>query len=316
MAVNMDNPRQWEEDISRSVAFYNEWFLNFAPRVYRETRRRTTEEVKSALKWTRDLTDISPVVLRKYPQVLQTLRMSTAPPIARDRLIGLGGLRRTLVANMEDNQRLPPQMDEESVEEELLRVGSLISSLADPDIFPWLVENRTPRDNEASRAATIVADRLLASVANPIIRNAQEERQLKAMGKWLGERGYTQVHGVNFDEMMPGTFSFRLDVEGMQQGGGTVKVNIDAAVMPQTLPPGELPIFIEAKSAGDFTNTNKRRKEDTNRADNLRRKHGESMQYVLFLCGFFNMTYLSYMANANIDWVWEHRIDDLEGFGI
>src|SRR5207247_772232 len=41
---------------------------------------------------TQNLTDISPGVLRANPTVLPMLRMATAPPIARDRLIGLAGV--------------------------------------------------------------------------------------------------------------------------------------------------------------------------------------------------------------------------------
>jgi hypothetical protein len=32
----------------------------------------------------------------------------------------------------------------------------------------------------------------------------------------------------------------------------------------------------------------------------------------LFLCGYFDSGYLGYEAAEGIDWVWEHRISDLE----
>ena len=38
--------------------------------------------------------------------------------------------------------------------------------------------------------------------------------------------------------------------------------------MPKTSPAGELPLLFEAKSAGDFTNTNKRRKEEATKWHN------------------------------------------------
>jgi hypothetical protein len=49
---------------------------------------------------------------------------------------------------------------------------------------------------------------------------------------------------------------------------------------------------------------------------NLRRQHGEQLQFVLFLCGYFDSGYLGYAAADGIDWVWEHRIDDLVQFGL
>lgn len=77
-----------------------------------------------------------------------------------------------------------------------------------------------------------------------------------------------------------------------------------------------MPILIEAKSAGDFANTNKRRKEEATKVRQLRTRYGETLQYVLFLCGYFDAGYLGYEAAEGIDWVWEHRIEDLEMLGV
>lgn len=73
---------------------------------------------------------------------------------------------------------------------------------------------------------------------------------------------------------------------------------------------------IEAKSAGDFTNTNKRRKEEAAKVIQLRKQHGKKVRYILFLCGYFDGGYLGYEAAEGIDWVWEHRMDDLSKFGL
>ena len=35
-----------------------------------------------------------------------------------------------------------------------------------------------------------------------------------------------------------------------------------------------------------------------------------------FLCGYFDAGYLGYEAAERIDWIWEHRIDDLEKLGL
>ena len=105
--VNSNKPGRWKDDIARSVDFYNDWFLRFAPKAYCETRQKTTVQVEAALKWTRNLGDISPELLRAHPEVLPMLRMATAPPIARDRLIGLAGVSRNLVSSMEDHGKVP-----------------------------------------------------------------------------------------------------------------------------------------------------------------------------------------------------------------
>jgi hypothetical protein len=95
-----------------------------------------------------------------------------------------------------------------------------------------------------------------------------------------------------------------------------VKVPIDVVVQPEQLRKDRLPILIEAKSAGDFTNTNKRRKEEATKVHQLRETFGRSVTFVLFLCGYFGSEYLGYVAAEGIDWVWEHRIDDLKHLGL
>ena len=44
--------------------------------------------------------------------------------------------------------------------------------------LPIRATRSSPDEKDVCRAATIVADRLCGSYANPIIRNAQEQRQL------------------------------------------------------------------------------------------------------------------------------------------
>jgi len=87
-------------------------------------------------------------------------------------------------------------------------------------------------------------------------------------------------------------------------------------IMPKRTARGELPLFFEAKSAGDFTNTNKRRKEEAIKMTQLRSTLGYGVRFNLFLCGYFDSGYLGYEAAEGIDWVWEHRIDDLALFGL
>ena len=103
MAVNRDKPDLWKDDIACSVDMYNEWFIRFAPEAFRSTRMQTTQKVEDTLKATQNLTDISPALLKAKPEVLSTLRMSTCPPLAVDRLIGLAGVVRNLVCGYFDS---------------------------------------------------------------------------------------------------------------------------------------------------------------------------------------------------------------------
>lgn len=86
--------------------------------------------------------------------------------------------------------------------------------------------------------------------------------------------------------------------------------------MPGTAKAGEFPLLLEAKSAGDYTNTNKRRKEEATKFHQLRSEYGEQVRLILLLCDYFDTGYLEYEAAEGIDWVWEHRLDDLVECGV
>lgn len=316
--INSDKPHLWKKDIAASVDQFNQWFIRFAPDTFRATRRTTTEKVKRALIATRDLHDITPGTLKANPEAISTLRMCTAPPLAVDRLIGLADTSKSLVGSMEAG-KLASRMAPAVLDGNLTKICDIVGRLLDCDIFPWLdgAKARKATNLERDRAATIVADRLCSAVANPIVRNAQEQRQLKLIGDWLEARGYKRKSHPAAEplaRMQPGTYAFRMNlVVGRTQ---RVNIPVDVVVQPHKPKKGRIPILIEAKSAGDFTNTNKRRKEEATKVHQLRAAYGESVKFVLFLCGYFGSDYLGYEAAEGIDWVWEHRMDDLAKIGI
>lgn len=320
MGVNLDKPGRWKHDIARSVDMYNEWFMAFAPEAFRATRLQTTASVERTLQLTGNMTDLQPSIIEQYPEMLPTLRMSTCPPLAVDRLIGLAGVPAGVVKSMELKKRLPLRMDAINREGALTKIIGVVEKMLDPDILVWLKRSEPPQDDEIHRAATIIADRLCGAVANPIVRNAQERRQLAAIRTWLEAQGYQHLAAssiIQFERMPSGTFTFHKNVAvTLQDGVRNVNIPVDAVIMPKNARLGNLPLFFEAKSAGDFTNTNKRRKEEAIKMTQLRATYGSSVQFNLFLCGYFDSGYLGYEAAEGIDWVWEHRIDDLALFGL
>ncbi|MCI0334650.1 MAG: XamI family restriction endonuclease [Planctomycetes bacterium] len=317
MPVNLNKPSRWKADIALSVDEYNQWFLRFAPQTFREEREKAVCGVEAMLERTNRLRQFTTAELRTHPSILFALRMSTAPPIARDRLVGLADVPKTMVNAMEKRGVLPPRMKSATIESHLERMVRMVMRLIDADIFPWIETKVSPTDEQVHRAATIVADRLCGANADPIVRNAQEQRQLAKIKAWLERRGYEDYSGrVTLDTMQPGQFAFRLNAPGLKEDMKPVNIPIDAVVKPLKAKPRQLPLLIEAKSAGDFTNTNKRRKEEATKVGQLRRKYGAKVQYVLFLCGYFNSGYLGYEAAEGIDWIWEHRMDDLVKLGL
>jgi len=236
---------------------------------------------------TKNLTDVRLELLKAKPSVLPSLRMSTCPPLAVDRLIGLVSVSGNLVKTMEKRNRFPPRMPKRELGGNLKRIGEIIENMADPDVFVWLERGDDPSEQELYRAATIVADRLCGAVANPIIRNAQEKRQLTAIGEWLTALGYRHLpsgKGTNYDDLQPGTYSFRLNVPVEQKGTAkTINIPVDVVVMPNAA------------------------KAEATKMNQLRRIHGDNVRYILFLCGYFDSGYLGYEAAEGIDWVWEHQ---------
>ena len=320
MTFNRVNPDRWKADIAQSVDMYNDWFLRFAPEAYRNTRIQTTKDVEATLKATRNLTDISVSLLRDKPSILPTLRMAACPPLARDRLIGLAGVPKNLVKVMEKDKKLPPRLSRQKTDDALEKVATIFQKMADKDILVWLERGDEPSEQEIYRAASVIADRLCGADANPIIRNAQEERQLTALASWLEDQGYVKLptgEQRSYDSMDPGTFGFRMNVPAEQEGTDRqVNIPVDAVIMSKEAGSGDLPLLVEAKSAGDYTNVNKRRKEEAAKMGQLRQSYGVNIKYILLLCGYFNCGYLGYEAAEGIDWVWEHRIEDFGEFGL
>lgn len=317
MSINRDKPDLWKADVAASVDQFNRWFIEFAPETFRSTRLTTTERVEKALLVTKDFASITTEFLRQNPAILPTLRMATCPPLARDRLSGLAGVSKVNVSALESGKipaKLPPAARDTALE----KLVAILNQLLDKDIFPWLATGKTPTEEERYRASTIVADRLCGSLSDPIIRNAQEQRQLAIIERYLAAKGYkrhTHSKATPINCMEPGTFSFRQIVIG-RKDESTVNIPIDVVIQPLAAKLPILPIMIEAKSAGDFTNVNKRRKEEAAKMIQLRAEHGIGVRYILFLCGYFDSGYLGYEAAEGIDWVWEHRLEDIDLLGL
>lgn len=163
--------------------------MKFAPKAYRDSRKKTIASVEQGLALTQDLTTITPDLIKTNPGILPTLRMSICPPLARDRLIGLADSTKNFVGCLEGG-KLPPHLAKELLDVHLKKITAILSQIQDVDVFPWIEEKRKPTNEERYRSSTIVADRLCGAVAEPIVRNAQEKRQLALIEKYLTERGY------------------------------------------------------------------------------------------------------------------------------
>ncbi|MGF0304616.1 XamI family restriction endonuclease [Rhodococcus rhodochrous] len=240
--INADKPAEWKSDVVASVQLYNDWFLEAAPAAYRDTRQRVVNDVENLFTATREMRQITPDVIRMHPAIVATLRMSTAPPIARDRLTGLAGLPNGLVKTLEDG-KLPLRMKPWDLTGHLENICVVIDELLDTDLFDWLGTDRAPDPQQRELAAVVVSDRRCGAVADPIVRNAQETRQLLIIEGWLTARGYekrSHPSSEPLQSMAAGTFSFRQNViVNSEDAGKSINMPIDAVIQPHVpLPHG------------------------------------------------------------------------------
>lgn len=314
ISLNNKRTEQWKADVAQSIAFYNDWFLNFAPQTYMAERRKATAVVEKTFKATVDLTQMTSEALFSEPSLLHVLRMLTAPPIARDRLSGLASLPKTTIEALEDGRF--PRQGGRQIENGVGRIIAVIDQLLDRQLFEWLDNGKRPTGAERRRAASVIADRLCGAEANPIIRNEQERRQIAALTAYLGQKGYRMMTSRDigdFRTMSAGTYCDHLTVMVEDDAGSKrTKIPVDMVVKPLNSEIYDLPVLIECKSAGDYTNTNKRQKEEAQKMQQLRSTYGNNLHYVLFLCGYFDTPFQGYVASEGIDWVWEHRIEDFD----
>lgn len=306
MAINIHDQEKWNADIKESVRTYNEWFQSYTPKIYYSVREASAHMIDRFFVDSNNMTELSVGFLQQYPHYLGILRLAAAPPVARDRLKGLSQIQAgTLIKKMEESQNWIMSNQQEDLE----RMLSVISKLLDRELFGWIAENRTPSDKELLKAKAVLTDRMSASRADSIIRNSQEKRQLDILTTFLDGKGYTQVVGLSpLEQLKAGQYTIHSSL--FHTGSGQpVAISIDLSIRSKKN--GQL-ILLEAKSAGDFVNVNKRRKEEAQKFRQIMEEYGDQVQYLLFLGGYFDERYLQYMSSEGMDWLWEHKQEDLE----
>ena len=305
---------RWKEDIAASVAEYNAWYLRFSATAYQEARAEAVQVVERTLKTTNFLRRIDAATLWRNPGIIQGLRMTSSPTWAVDRLIGISGAKASLIKNMEENSTGRNRENKMRPHTEVI-IATIVAGI-DHNLLPWLDPKRAPTPTEYRRAFEIMTDRLAISIANPVIRNEQETRQIRALSAWLDAREYRNDPNATYERMIPGTYRVQLKVQGRRDNGNNVNIPVDIAIMPAEAAPGSRPILMECKSAGDFANVNKRRKEESDKHRNLVNRYGDGVLYVLYLSGYFDANYLAYEQDAGIQCFWHHRIEDLGQLGL
>lgn len=306
MGNRLNDPSAWDPDIAQSVSEYDDWYLSESPGMFAAARGRAVVEAANAMDATADFAKFDADSLIAHPGALFVARMSVSPPMARDRFVGFSGANKSLVTTMERNGVIPAKA--RRVQMQLQVMCDFLAPLLDPGLFCWLAENRPPTAAERDKALVVIGERLASAFYLPTLRNAQEGRQKEAMRAYLEGEDFEESSALAF-EMPPGTFGFGRNVRVVREDGEPQNLPVDCVVSPLD---ASLPLAcVELKSAGDFTNVNKRRKEESDKHDALTRTHGDRAVFLLQLFGYFGRSYLGFEASAGIDWAWDHRLSDL-----
>jgi len=309
MGNSAKRPSDWQTDIDQSVSEYDGWYLARAPAMFLQARGRAVAAVEEAMLATEDFRQFTPNALAHSPAVLTVARMCVSPPMARDRFVGFSGANKSLVTVMERDAVIPANA--RRLDMQLVVMCDFLRPLLDPTLFSWLEAKRSPTQVERERAMLVIGERLTATYYLPMLRNTQEVRQKDLMRTYLESEGFEESSLLPF-EMPSGTFCFGRNVPVARADGVRQNLPVDCVVAPQR---EDLPLVcVEMKSAGDFTNVNKRRKEESDKHDALKRKYGDRVVFLLQLFGYFGTTYLSFEAAAKIDWAWDHRLSDLAAY--
>ena len=310
------------KDIELSVSRYNEWYKSFAPKAYERAYQKAKQEVERLFDVTDNLTRLAAEIFIKDPSLLEILRHVASPPLAHDRLAGLVKLPPQIASALKKakaGQNVRASLTQKAVK----NIVDLVLAFSDRNIIPWIKKHpptTKPTAQERSRALHIIADRVTLGYVLSQLRSEQEAMMLRRLKDWLGNRGYYYLDKKHLacsnkntvSCLPPKTFTFQLQVKVRTSSENTVRIPIDVAVKPVSSPQV---VLVEAKAAGDFTNPNKRRKEDEARYRHLLAELGKNnFAYIMYLFGYFNQKYLDHLKAAEIPWVWEHNLDALSFF--
>ena len=309
MNINRSNPERWDEDIKKSVDHYNEWFSSTVPPLYHRAKTAVFPKVREAMDAFNSILDYEDNHLVEAPGSLKLLRQMTCPPLAADRLAGLAGVPSSVIDGIEECTIRPKSLEKYSP-----LLMEVIREYLDFELLAWVGAECEDEQTAKFVAASVVTDRICKAETDAVVRNLQERRQFDVIAKWLNGRGYKLVDKKTYQEILPGEYAEHVNVPA-RSGSGTVNVSCDIVVQPLSAKEGSMPILIEEKSAGDFANVNKRRKEESDKLHRLAATYRD-VNYILFLGGYFNRVYLEYEANEGLDWVWEHRVFDMEKLGL
>jgi hypothetical protein len=134
---------------------------------------------------------------------------------------------------------------------------------------------------------------------------------------YLNARGYRE-HPYSSDQVRakgePGTYKLDAHVPLVMRTRSTVA--IDVVIQRMRRDAAQIPLLLDVKSSPSFATAYKHQMQGAEKLKWLRMNYGNSVPFVLMLGGYFDAGYLGVQAAEEVDWVWEHRLEDVEGLGV
>lgn len=309
--MNANREELWDSDITIAENQIKKWLAEY--RNHGASRTDLENELTSRIEnaeWGGTIRD----AIEDQPRVLAALRALSRRDMGTAQFSDFVGIGKTRLERFEAGETVKNLPDDFTA-----KCDDLLSGELDEELVPWIFEGRAPERDEAERAAIVAADRQLRRSASTALRYAHEPRQLGHLSRYLTDLGYVEITGGGpvtdpRTGLPQGTFSYRRSIMGAMANGGELSQSVDVMIMPRGAQHGSLPVFMEAKSMTDKVNPNKRQKEEAQKAAGLRARWelpGEKLNFVLLLGGTVPRRYLTVERDCGLDWVWEHRIQDL-----
>ncbi len=187
------------------------------------------------------------------------------------------------------------------------RILNTIIQTIDPRRFPWIVEGRTPTENEKSAAILASAALITAQRVATDRRNQGKDVQEQAVKQYLVKIGFEEVNSREIrtlaDAPEPGQFCGEALV-------GSRKADVPVRLFDSRLMP------IECKVSNSATNSVKRINNDAAvKAAVWRREFGlNQVVPAAMLSGVFKVHNLVQAQMGGLTLFWSHKLDDMRSF--
>jgi XamI restriction endonuclease len=281
------------KDIAEATGLFVKRVLEAVPQAYRPKLAEAREELVEALRLTEDLTDLRPEVVAGHPSIVRALRYTAGPPISEEDFRTVTGWP------------FSPSPNAKVVRSSAPAVCDAVRRLADPLLFPWVLEGLGPSDDEREAAINGTAKVLAVERFRTERRGgASKEQEALVRAVLASEGGLVEVdrplkrktgHIEMIDDLDKGTFSVECVLHGMK------------CDVPVRLPDGLL-MPIECKvNSGQKNGWKRVSREVEGKAARWREKFGSASVVIgIMLDGNFDLGTLTRFQDEGYFIFWGH----------